>query len=135
MLEYCLKVVEWYVDDEMINYNSYPKIINKTEKNITTTEMINWTNLNAVREMYAYLTLPFDVKETKKGRIVIDKDWEILVFPRTIKEWKTKNLNMTLKTYYKDYKCSLRDILNYRDSDIAIEYLTERGMKFVQFDC
>lgn len=132
MLEYCLKVVEWRVNNEIISRGTYPKIINKTEKNETTTEMINWKNLNAIREIYSYLTLPFGVKETKKGRVIIYEDWETLMFSHVIKEWKTKNLNMTLKIYYKDCKCSLKDILNYRDSDVAIEYLMERGIKFVQ---
>ena len=53
---------------------------------------------------------------------------------QVIKEWKTPNLNMTVKTIYEesDEFTSIKKILEYYNGEKAIQYLTERGISIAQ---
>lgn len=89
---------------------------------------ITWENLEEVYYDYG-LELPFNYCNFKRGRVIsffsgafCDKN------RRDIKEWKTPELNMKLIITYEVMPCSLNDILNYWNSEKAIQYLRERNL-------
>ena len=89
---------------------------------------ITWENLEEVYYDYG-LKLPFNYYNSKRGRVIsffegafCDKN------RRDIKEWKTPELNMKLIITYEVMPCSLNDILNYWNSEKAIQYLRERNL-------
>lgn len=89
---------------------------------------ITWENLKEVYYNFG-LELPFNIWDFKRGRVIsffegclTDKN------RRDIKEWKTPELNMKLVITYEVIPCSLNTILNYWDSEKAIQYLRERNL-------
>ena len=89
---------------------------------------ITWENLEEVYYNYG-LSVPFNIWNFKRGRVIsffegglTDKN------RRDIKEWKTPELNMKLVITYEVCRCSLNDIINYWDSEKAIQYLRERNL-------
>lgn len=89
---------------------------------------ITWENLKEVYYNFG-LELPFNIWDFKRGRVIsffegclTDKN------RRDIKEWKTPVLDMKLVITYKVVPCSLNDILNYWNSEKAIQYLRERNL-------
>lgn len=89
---------------------------------------ITWENLKEVYYNFG-LELPFNIWDFKRGRVIsffegclTDKN------RRDIKEWKTPELNMKLVITYEVIPCSLNTILNYWDSEKAIQYLRERKL-------
>lgn len=89
---------------------------------------ITWENLKEVYYDYG-LNFPFNYWNFKRGRVIsffegglTDKN------RRDIKEWKTPTLNIKLVITYETFPCSLNDILNYWDSEKAIQYLRERNL-------
>lgn len=89
---------------------------------------ITWENLKEVYYDYG-LNFPFNYWNFKRGRVIsffegslTDKN------RRDIKEWKTPTLNIKLVITYEIFPCSLNDILNYWDSEKAIQYLRERNL-------
>lgn len=89
---------------------------------------ITWKNLEEVYYNYSP-NFPFNYWNFKRGRVIsffkgglIDKN------RRDIKEWKIPELNMKLVITYKVCRCSLNDIINYWDSEKAIQYLRERNL-------
>ena len=89
---------------------------------------ITWENLEEVYYNYG-LNLPFNYWNFKHGRTIsffkgafCDKN------RRDIHERKTPILDMKLVITYKVVPCSLNDILNYWDSEKAIQYLRERNL-------
>ena len=89
---------------------------------------ITWENLKEVYYNFG-LELPFNIWDFKRGRVIsffegclTDKN------RRDIKEWKTPELNMKFVITYEVIPCSLNTILNYWDSEKAIQYLRERNL-------
>ena len=89
---------------------------------------ITWENLKEVYYDYG-LNFPFNYWNFKRGRVIsffegglTDKN------RRDIKEWKTPTLNIKLVITYEIFPCSLNDILNYWNSEKAIQYLRERNL-------
>lgn len=89
---------------------------------------ITWENLKKVYWDYG-CRLPFNIWNFKRGRVLsffegafTDKN------RRNIKEWKTPALDIKLVITYEVWRCSLNDILNYWDSEKAIQYLRERNL-------
>lgn len=89
---------------------------------------LTWDNLNEIIYNYGP-SLPFTTWNFKRGRIIsffegffCDKN------RRDIKEWKTPTLDVKLVITYKIIECSLNTILNYWDSEKAIQYLKERNL-------
>ena len=89
---------------------------------------ITWENLKEVYYDYGP-NFPFNYWNFKRGRVIsffegclTDKN------RRDIKEWKTPTLNIKLVITYEIFPCSLNDILNYWDSEKAIQYLRERNL-------
>ena len=44
-----------------------------------------------------------------------------------VKQWKD-DLDIEIKTTWQEYKPTIKEIMNFRDSDKAIQYLVERGL-------
>lgn len=89
---------------------------------------ITWENLEEVYYDYG-LSLPFNYYNSKRGRVIsffsgafCDKN------RRDIHERKTPVLDMKLVITYEVWRCSLNDIINYWDSEKAIQYLRERNL-------
>lgn len=89
---------------------------------------ITWENLKEVCYNYG-LNFPFAIWDFKRGRVIsffkgglTDKN------RRDIHERKTPILDMKLVITYKVVPCSLNDIINYWDSEKAIQYLRERNL-------
>ena len=89
---------------------------------------ITWKNLEEVYHDHG-LSLAFNLWHFKRGRVIsffegclTDKN------RRDIKEWKTPTLNIKLVITYEIFPCSLNTILNYWDSEKAIQYLRERNL-------
>lgn len=95
----------------------------KISKNIPNDETIN-INWDNVEEWYRKLNiyLPFILTKTKKGIKIVFPD---KIINSSIKQWK-KDLNIKIETTWKEYTPTIEKVLKYRDSDIAIQYLTER---------
>ena len=89
---------------------------------------ITWENLEEVYYDYG-LELPFNYCNFKRGRVIsffsgafCDKN------RRDIHERKTPVLDMKLVITYETFPCSLNTILNYWNSEKAIQYLRERNL-------
>lgn len=44
-----------------------------------------------------------------------------------IKQWKD-DLNIEIKTSWREYKPTIKEIIDFKDSDKAIQYLVKRGL-------
>ena len=99
------------------------------EEKINFFKLITWDNLDEMTREYRPFGF-YDRIYTKKGRKVI------LYLgngsKKTIKEWKTP-LNMSIEiTYTTDFKHSLKDILENYNTDLAMKYLIEKGIKITK---
>lgn len=66
--------------------------------------------------------------EFKKGRVVSffsDKLFPAIGDFADIKEWKHKNLNITIAYEYKEYMPTLNEVFDWYDSNISIQWLKE----------
>lgn len=70
----------------------------------------------------------FNLMLTRKGKIIYYNDTKHFV-DRTIKEWRTLNLNIQLIVEYKETKISMHELMKYYDADKAIQYMKERGLE------
>ena len=48
-----------------------------------------------------------------------------------VKQWK-EDLNIEITTTWKEYQPSIKMLMNFYDSDKAIQYLAERGLKLIK---
>lgn len=95
-------------------------------------EIINftWENLLSLYSKYGILT-SFSLWNMKKGRLIsfftdsliFVKSWE-----KDIKEWKEKELDLTLQISVEEYTPSIQEVLEWHDGKKAIQYLKERGL-------
>lgn len=89
---------------------------------------ITWKNLEEVYQNHG-LSLAFNLWHFKRGRTISFCDGIFVEKNRRdIKEWKTPALNIKLVITYETFPCSLNTILNYWDSEKAIQYLRERNL-------
>ena len=92
------------------------------------TTPITWKNIEEVYHDHG-LSLAFNLWHFKRGRVISFFEGAFCDKNRhDIKEWKTPELNMKLVITYEVMPCSLNDILNYWDSEKAIQYLRERNL-------
>lgn len=99
---YAPKICENYPDADVIN--------------------INWDS--AEREIYKLgLCLPFGMTKRRKGLKLFF--WDDLF--TSVKQWK-EDLDIEIKTTWKEYQPSIKMLMNFYDSDKAIQYLVERGL-------
>ena len=83
---------------------------------------INWNNAEEEINKFDTWSIPFGITKTRKGLKIFW--WDELT---NIKQWKT-DLNMKIETTWQEYKPSLKEIIDFPDSDKAIQYLVERGL-------
>lgn len=87
-------------------------------------EVITWENLDEIYKKFGSLC-KFSVWNTKKGRRISFLNTWVWQEPE---EWKIKALDLELLCGYTEVNASINDILNYHDSNLAIQYLKERGL-------
>lgn len=127
MLRYYQILYTTYKNDVNVGVSRGFAIIDENEVKEETIP-ITWENLEQVYWDYGP-SLSFNIWNFKRGRILsfyegIFRDKN----RRDIKEWKTPTLDMKLVITYKATHCTLNDIINYWDSDKAIQYLRERNL-------
>lgn len=83
--------------------------------------IITWEN---VKER---ISMDFWLKFTRKGKVIYYNDKKHF-FDRTIKQWETPNLDIKLTVEYEERKMSMRELMQYRDADVAIQYMIEHGI-------
>ena len=89
---------------------------------------ITWENLEEVYYNYGP-NFPFNYWNFKRGRVISFFEGAFRDKNRhDIHERKTPVLDMKLVITYKVVPCSLNDILNYWNSEKAIQYLRERNL-------
>lgn len=127
MLHYYRVLYTTYNNGVKVGYTSGFTIADESEVKEETIP-ITWENLEEVYYNYGP-NFPFNYWNFKRGRVIsffegafCDKN------RRDIHERKTPELNMKLVITYKVVPCSLNDILNYWDSEKAIQYLRERNL-------
>lgn len=94
---------------------------------------LTWDNIKQKYQEYnGSLSFFFTLFEMKKGLKV---EWFNTAFTdlfkknyRAIKEWKTPDLNITTKFYYREFKPSLKKVFEWHDSKKASQYLRENNL-------
>lgn len=126
MLHYYRVYHEYYLDGKKLIKTFYGCLIDENKKEEIVS--INWNNFKDFCIKYCG-ALPFYWETCRKGLRV-----EFINIIKVIKEWKTPNLNMTLKIIYEesDEFTSIKKILEYSNGEKAIQYLTERGVSIAQ---
>lgn len=104
-------------------------LVNEVPKAKTT--ILTWENLEENYHKNG-LCYKFNIWNFKKGRRVsffLDK-----FFPkkdeRDVKEWK-EELNIRIETTYKEFNPCIADVLKWHETEKAIAYLNERGLKII----
>ena len=83
---------------------------------------INWDN--AEEEICKLdVWLPFGITKRRKGLKLFF--WDDLF--TNVKQWK-EDLDIEIKTSWREYKPKIKEIIDFHDSDKAIQYLVERGL-------
>lgn len=94
---------------------------------------LTWDNIEEKYQEYGgSCSFYFNLSETKKG---LQIDWFGTALKnffkknyRTIKQWKTPELNITTKIYYREFTPSLQVVLDWYDSEKASQYLKENNL-------
>lgn len=91
---------------------------------------VTWKNIDEFFKRYEF-QVPFNFYRTQRGRVIEPFSSRIPAKERKCwkaKEWKTDiNIIFTIET--EEREVSIKDILDYPHSDIAIQYLAERGLQ------
>ena len=122
MLKYYIPTTEVHINTiEPFHINLYaPKIC----ENYPDADVININWDSAEREIYKLgLCLPFGITKRRKGLKLFF--WDDLF--TSVKQWK-EDLDIEIKTTWKEYQPSIKMLMNFYDSDKAIQYLVERGL-------
>ena len=83
---------------------------------------INWDN--AEEEIQNLdIWLPFGITKRRKGLKLFF--WDDLF--TNVKQWK-EDLDIEIKTFWREYKPTIKEIMKFQDSDKAIQYLVEHGL-------
>lgn len=122
MLKYYIPTTEVRINTiEPFHINLYAHKICENHPN-TDVIKINWNNVE--QEIYKIgLHLPFGITKRRKGLQLFFHDYLF----KNFKQWK-EDLDIEIKTSWREYKPSLKEIMNFKDSDKAIQYLVERGL-------
>ena len=81
---------------------------------------INWDN--AEEEIKKHdIWLPFGITKRRKGLKLFF--WDDLF--TSVKQWK-EDLDIEIKTSWREYKPTIKEIMDFKESDKAIQYLVER---------
>lgn len=105
-------------------------LINEKDKPQNETIQITWDNLKQVHMKYG-ISVGFNVWTRKKGRVISFFNGSLIFrkdYEKDLKEWKDKELDLQLKVSVKECEVSIQDVLDWYDSEKAIQYLKERGL-------
>lgn len=93
----------------------------------------SWNNIAEYDQLYAHRHIMYNffvyTEQTKKG-------WKCdpqtdKFFKKIYKQWKHDPLDIEITITYEPAKLNLNQILNWHNSDQAIQYLLERGMNCI----
>lgn len=122
MLKYYIPTTEVCINSiKPFNINLYACKICESHPDIDVIN-INWNN--AEKEIHKLcIWLPFGITKRRKGLKLFF--WDDLF--TNVKQWK-EDLNIKIKTTWREYKPTIKEIMNFKDNDKAIQYLVERGL-------
>lgn len=126
MINFYTGKITTYIDGKEF----YSEAIRTMQRNVPEDKEIKLT-WESLSDFYGknWLYLPFTVLTRKKG-IIISFRLECLG-ERSIKQWETPDLPIAIKYHsWRKISPSIREILNYRDGDMAIKYLADRWMNY-----
>lgn len=105
-------------------------LVDEKDKPQNETIQITWDNLKQVHRKYG-IDVGFNVWTRKKGRVISFFNGNLIFrkdYEKDLKEWKDKELDLQLKVSVKECQVSIQDVLDWYDSEKAIQYLKERGL-------
>lgn len=122
MLKYYIPTTEVCINSiKPFNINLYARKICESHPNENIIK-VNWDNVE--EEIYKLgLCLPFGITKRRKGLKLFF--WDDLF--TSVKQWK-EDLDIEIKTSWREYKPTIKEIMDFKDSDKAIQYLVERGI-------
>ena len=122
MLKYYIPTTEVHINSiKPFNINLYTCKICENHPD-TDVIHINWDNAEEEIQKLC-IWLPFGITKKRKGLKLFF--WDDLF--TNVKQWK-EDLNIEIKTTWREYKPTIKEIMNFKDSDKAIQYLVERGL-------
>ena len=122
MLKYYIPITEVRINSiTPFNINLYARKICESYPD-TDVIKINWDNAEEEIQKLG-LCLPFGITKRRKGLKLFF--WNDLF--TNVKQWK-EELNIEIKTSWREYKPTIKEIMNFKDSDKSIQYLVERGL-------
>ena len=125
MLKYYIPTTEVCINSiKPFNINLYTRKICESHPNENIIK-VNWDNAEEeiLKIKNVYPILPFEIIKKRKGLKLFF--WNNLFL--NVKQWK-EDLNIEIKTTWKEYQPSIKMLMNFYDSDKAIQYLVERGL-------
>lgn len=112
-------------------YGDFSRVlVDEKDKPQNETIQITWDNLEQVHQKYG-IDVGFNVWTMKKGRVISFFNGSLIFrkdYEKDLKEWKDKELDLQLKVSVKECQVSIQDVLDWYDSEKAIQYLKERGL-------
>lgn len=88
---------------------------------------ITWENVEEKYLKYSHI-MNFSLMLMRKGKVIYYNDGKHFT-GRSIKEWKTPNLDIQLAVEHKEIKISMNELMKYYDADKAIQYMKEHGLE------
>lgn len=125
MLKYYIPITEVRINSiTPFNINLYARKICESHPNENIIK-VNWDNVEEeiLKIKNVYPILPFEIIKKRKGLKLFF--WNNLFL--NVKQWK-EDLNIEITTTWKEYQPSIKMLMNFYDSDKAIQYLAERGL-------
>nr|DAM39406.1 MAG TPA: hypothetical protein [Caudoviricetes sp.]DAS43530.1 MAG TPA: hypothetical protein [Caudoviricetes sp.] len=125
MLKYYIPTTEVCINSiKPFHINLYARKICESHPNENIIK-VNWDNAEEeiLKIKNVYPILPFEIIKKRKGLKLFF--WNNLFF--NVKQWK-EDLNIEITTTWKEYQPSIKMLMNFYDSDKAIQYLAERGL-------
>ena len=125
MLKYYIPTTEVCINSiKPFNINLYTRKICESHPNENIIK-VNWDNVEEeiLKIKNVYPILPFEIIKKRKGLKLFF--WNNLFL--NVKQWK-EDLNIEITTTWKEYQPSIKMLMNFYDSDKAIQYLAERGL-------
>ena len=87
---------------------------------------LTWENLTEMYHKIGFGRCAFSIYNMRKGRQISFRDTWPWQEP---KEWKGKELDIEVQAEWIEREVSIRDVLEYHDSSVAIQYLNERNLR------
>ena len=130
MLKFYRTYYETFNKGHLIGTDSGRILVDENEKPKDKIIDFTWDNIQDLYSKHGIVT-SFALWNLKKGRrisfftnsFIFVKPWE-----KDIKEWKEKELDLKLQVSVEEYTPSIQEVLEWYDSEKAIQYLKERGL-------